>query len=183
MDVTERMAAETALEQSNTILGAVVDDSPLAIVIASPELTINRWNRAAEKQFGWTAQEAIGQSLFILIPDSRRQEFAEHRTLKDRLGLAVYFAEPYRPWQRGANENFNGLLRQFFPKGTDFTRVAPRDATVRAIRGDGLPSHGSREMPVYGHLFRRLRPRDPGAGTRIDALVNYLEQIQDRPAP
>jgi hypothetical protein len=38
-------------------------------------------------------------------------------------------------------------------------------------------------MPVYGHLFRRLRPRDPGAGTRIDALVNYLEQIQDRPAP
>jgi mono/diheme cytochrome c family protein len=61
--------------------------------------------------------------------------------------------------------------------------VFPRDATVRAIRGDGLPSHGSREMPVYGQLFRRLRPRDPGAGTRIDALVNYLEQIQDRPAP
>ena len=80
MDVTERMAAEAALEKSNTILGAVVDDSPLAIVIATPELTINRWNRAAEKQFGWTAEEAIGQSLFILIPEDRRQEFAEQRT-------------------------------------------------------------------------------------------------------
>jgi two-component system cell cycle sensor histidine kinase/response regulator CckA len=91
MDVTERMAAETALEQSNTILGAVVDDSPLAIVIASPELTINRWNRAAEKQFGWTAQEAIGQSLFILIPDSRRQEFAEHRTRLEAGAIVTNF--------------------------------------------------------------------------------------------
>jgi two-component system, cell cycle sensor histidine kinase and response regulator CckA len=80
MDVTERMAAEAALEESNTILGAVVDDSPLAIVIAAPDLTINRWNEAAEKQFGWTAEEAVGQSLFILIPEDRRQEFAEQRT-------------------------------------------------------------------------------------------------------
>ena len=61
--------------------------------------------------------------------------------------------------------------------------VFPREATVRAITGVGLPSHGSRDMPVYGELLRRLRPRDPGAGTRIDALVSYLEQIQDRPTP
>jgi IS30 family transposase len=54
------------------------------------------------------------------------KEFAEHRTLKEQLGLAVYFAEPYRPWQRGSNENLNGLLRQFFPKGTDFTKVTRR---------------------------------------------------------
>lgn len=55
-------------------------------------------------------------------------EFAQHRTLRDRLELAVYFAEPYRPWQRGANENLNGLLRQFFPKGTDFANVTYQQA-------------------------------------------------------
>jgi two-component system cell cycle sensor histidine kinase/response regulator CckA len=79
MDVTERMAAEAALEESNTILGAVVDDSPLAIIIAAPDLTINRWNDAAVKQFGWTAEEAIGRSLMMLIPEDRRLEFLEQR--------------------------------------------------------------------------------------------------------
>lgn len=57
----------------------------------------------------------------------------------------------------------------------------PREAVVRAISGVGLPSHGSRDMPVYADLLRRVRPRDPGAGTSIDAIVSYLEQIQDRP--
>jgi len=61
--------------------------------------------------------------------------------------------------------------------------VFPRETIVRVIEGAGLPSHGSREMPVYSALLRRLRPRDPGAGTRIDTLVSYLEQIQDRPTP
>lgn len=82
-----------------------------------------------------TAMRAAEQCLRELPRSLRRsatfdngKEFAEHRTLTERLGLAVYFAEPYRPWQRGSNENLNGLLRQFFPKGTDFTKVKPRDA-------------------------------------------------------
>jgi transposase, IS30 family len=54
-------------------------------------------------------------------------EFAEHHKLTEKLGLAIYFAEPYRAWQRGANENANGLLRQYFPKGTDFKRVSRRE--------------------------------------------------------
>jgi IS30 family transposase len=55
------------------------------------------------------------------------KEFAEHRTLTRGLGLKVYFAKPYASWQRGTNENTNGLLRQFFMKGTDFTRVPHRE--------------------------------------------------------
>jgi IS30 family transposase len=54
------------------------------------------------------------------------KEFAQHRLLTDRLGLCVYFAKPYASWQRGLNENTNGLLRQFFPKGTDFARISRR---------------------------------------------------------
>ena len=55
------------------------------------------------------------------------KEFAEHRKLTRGLGLEVYFADPYASWQRGANENMNGLLRQFFPKRSDFTQISHRE--------------------------------------------------------
>lgn len=54
------------------------------------------------------------------------KEFAEHQKLTRGLGLEVYFADPYASWQRGTNENTNGRLRQFFPKGTDFTQISHR---------------------------------------------------------
>jgi transposase, IS30 family len=57
------------------------------------------------------------------------KEFAEHQQLGRSLHLEVYFAMPYRSWQRGTNENTNGLLRQFFPKGTDFSRISHQEVT------------------------------------------------------
>ena len=52
------------------------------------------------------------------------KEFAEHHKLTDQLEMDVYFAKPYCSWQRGTNENTNGLIRQYFPKGTDFSRIS-----------------------------------------------------------
>lgn len=54
------------------------------------------------------------------------KEFAAHAELAARLGLDVYFARPYHSWERGTNENTNGLVRQFFPKGLDLRQVTPR---------------------------------------------------------
>ena len=51
------------------------------------------------------------------------KEFAGHEAFATWLNLDVYFADPYAAWQRGTVENTNGLLRQFFPKGTDFREV------------------------------------------------------------
>jgi transposase, IS30 family len=51
------------------------------------------------------------------------KEFAEHEQLAAETALKVYFAKPYCAWQRGTNENTNGLIRQFFPKGTDLART------------------------------------------------------------
>ena len=56
------------------------------------------------------------------------KEFAEHRQIARRLGLAIYHAEPYKAWQRGTNENTNGLIRQFFPKGADLADYSHSDA-------------------------------------------------------
>jgi IS30 family transposase len=54
----------------------------------------------------------------------RGKEFACHEALEQRFGVDVYFADPYSSWQRGSNENSNGLLREFFPKGTDLAKVS-----------------------------------------------------------
>ena len=55
------------------------------------------------------------------------KEFAGHAQLTARLGLRVFFAHPYHSWERGLNENTNGLIRQFFPKGLDLGQVRGQD--------------------------------------------------------
>jgi IS30 family transposase len=52
------------------------------------------------------------------------KEFSQFKDLETKTGLSVYFADPYAAWQRGTNENTNGLLRFYFPKGTNFKRIS-----------------------------------------------------------
>ena len=68
-----------------------------------------------------------GRPLETVTPD-RGKEFANHREVRRALGgVPFYFCQPHHPWQKPTVENTNGLIREFFPKGTDFSRVTDEE--------------------------------------------------------
>ena len=66
-------------------------------------------------------------------------EMARHAELKIDPDIDVYFCDPHSPWQRPSNENTNGLIREYFPKGSDFTTVTPEDLQAATDRLNGRP--------------------------------------------
>ena len=91
-------------------------------------------------------RDAIAKSIATLPGQLRRSptwdqgaEMAQHARLRIDTGLAVYFCDPHSPWQRGTNENTNGLLRQYFPKGTDLSKYGPDELAADAAALNGRP--------------------------------------------
>ncbi|RQU98117.1 IS30 family transposase, partial [Burkholderia cenocepacia] len=79
-------------------------------------------------------RNAIATKIALLPEHLRRPltwdqgaEMAQHVQLRIDTALEIYFCDPQSPWQRGTNENTNGLLRQYFPKGTDMSRYTERE--------------------------------------------------------
>ena len=83
-------------------------------------------------------------------------EMAQHAGLRIDTGLQIYFCDPQSPWQRGTNENTNGLLRQYFPKGTD------------------LSQHSSRELDAVAHAINTRPRKTLGWKTPAEALDGFL---------
>ncbi len=84
-------------------------------------------------------------------------EMAQHAKLRIDTGLEIYFCDPQSPWQRGSNENTNGLLRQYFPKGTD------------------LSQHGTAELSAVAHALNTRPRKTLGWRTPTEALDLLLK--------
>ena len=96
----------------------------LALVMKLPHRTVRAVNRAA--------LNAIQNSglPFTTITWDNGTEFHGYRALEQAAGIHCYFAYSHHPWERGSNENFNGLLRQYFPKGKSLARVRQSDCNA-----------------------------------------------------
>jgi IS30 family transposase len=112
-------------------------------------------------------RDAIASSIVTLPEQLRRSltwdqgaEMAQHARLRVDIGLPIYFCDPHSPWQRGTNENTNGLLRQYFPKGTDLSRHSRKDLNAVAATLNGRP------------------PKTLGWKTPAEALRDHLRSIE-----
>jgi IS30 family transposase len=83
-------------------------------------------------------------------------EMASHDRLRNEAGLKIYFCDPRSPWQRGTNENTNGLLRQYFPKGTD------------------LSEHSGEELAAVAHTLNTRPRKTLGWKTPAEVLNQFL---------
>jgi len=109
-------------------------------------------------------RDAIAETITDLPAHLRRSltwdqgaEMAQHAQLRIDTGLEIYFCDPKSPWQRGSNENTNGLLRQYFPKGTD------------------LSQHGTDELSAVAHALNSRPRKTLGWRTPAEALDGLLK--------
>lgn len=75
----------------------------------------------------------LPQELYQLLTWDRGKEMADHKRFTLATDISVYFCDPHSPWQRGSNENTNGLLRQYFPKGMNISSYTR--AQLNAVAG------------------------------------------------
>ena len=91
----------------------------------------------------------------------RGTEMADHEAISHATGVPVFFCDPCSPWQRPTNENTNGLLRQYFPKGTDLSVHSPQDLrrVQRELNNRPRKSLGGRTpAQVFAELSAPLTP-------------------------
>ena len=136
-------------------IGTLVERTTLMVVLA--------------KMPDGTAQSALigfSEALSAIPPELRKtftydqgREMSKHAQLTERTGVAVYFCDPHSPWQRGLNENTNGLLRQYLPKGDDLSVYTQEQLDVIAWSLNTRPrkSLGFRSpVEVYTELLHNM---------------------------
>ena len=140
---------------NGSAIGTLVDRSTRFVILAkvddsSAEAVLDGFSRRLR-----TLPKALRKTLTY----DQGREMARHEELEERTHLMVYFADPHSPWQRPTNENTNGLLRQYFPKGTDLSQYSQQYLTKVANEMNNRPrkSLGFRTpAEVMAHKIKEL---------------------------
>jgi transposase, IS30 family len=122
-----------------------------------------------------TMKNALASTMTTLPEQLRRsltwdrgKELSQHAAFKVETGIPVYFADPHSPWQRGTNENTNGLLRQYFPKGTDLSRWSREEIEAVAAALNTRPRKTLEWRTPAEALDEHLRSLQQGGVATID---------------
>lgn len=107
-------------KNNRSALGTLVERTTRTTILVPLK---NREAQDVAKAFAKEAGKLPKQMKLTMTYDQGR-EMAQHKLFTNITGIKVYFAHPRSPWERGTNENTNGLIRQYFPKGTDFNKVS-----------------------------------------------------------
>ncbi len=132
-------------------LGTLVESTSRTTILVPLR---NREAMTVRKSFTREIKQVPRQMKLTLTYDQGR-EMAEHKLFTKQTEVKVYFAHPGSPWERGTNENTNGLIRQFFPKGTDFNRISRREIKKVQHLLNGRPRKTLKWRTPY-EIFNKL---------------------------
>ena len=120
---------------NRSAVGTLVERTSRLVLLARMDaLDADTTRCAFERAF-----EDVPAPLRKSLTYDRGTEMARHAQLTQNTGIKVWFADPYSPWQRGSNENANGLIRQYLPKGTDLSGHSQTDLNIIAERLNNRP--------------------------------------------
>lgn len=148
-------------KNNRSALGTLVERTTRTTILVPLK---NRQAETVAKAFAREATKLPSQMRLSLTYDQGR-EMARHKLFTAITGVKVYFAHPGSPWERGTNENTNGLIRQFFPKGTDFHKVSRYEVkkVQNLLNGRPRAALGFRKpFEVFNQLINNAVALDSG---------------------
>lgn len=130
--------------------------------ITKTSTSLSGWGATSMNKALAATMATLPEELKLSLTWDRGKEMSFHAQFTIDTGLRVYFADPHSPWQRGTNENTNGLLRQYFPKGTDLSRWTADD------------------LAAVAHALNTRPRKRLGYHTPAEAFDQHLESLQQQ---
>lgn len=122
-------------KENKTAIGTLTERKTRTTIIVKLDAFDARTVRVAfEREF-----KTLPEQMRKTFTYDNGKEMSDHLKFTENLNMAVYFCHPHSPWERGTNENTNGLIRQYFPKGTDFSLVSEEEIKFAQERLNNRP--------------------------------------------